>query len=58
MSANLIAPEALKGIKPYVTLASQLDQRNEKTIAYYCKFQLLLFICLLNSKLDNFLFKK
>jgi vacuolar protein sorting-associated protein VTA1 len=30
-------PEVLKNLKPYLTLATQLDQRNEKNIAYYCR---------------------
>lgn len=29
-------PDTLKQTKPYVTLASQLDQKNEKAVAYYC----------------------
>lgn len=38
MSANnLVAPDALKAIKPYLTLAIQLDQKNEKAVAYYCE---------------------
>lgn len=35
--ANLITPEALKAVKPYLTLASQLEQKNEKAVAYYCR---------------------
>ncbi len=35
---NLAPPDALKAIKPYLTLASQLEAKNDKVIAYYCKF--------------------
>ena len=38
MANNLVPPDALKAIKPYLTLASQLDAKNDKVIAYYCKF--------------------
>ena len=31
-------PDQLKQIKPYITLASQLEQKNEKAVAYYCRF--------------------
>ena len=36
--ANNVAPlpDALKNLKPYLTLATQLEQRNDKNIAYYC----------------------
>ncbi len=34
----LVPPEALKALKPYVTLSSQLDARNDKIISYYCNF--------------------
>lgn len=37
MAANLVPPEALKQVKPYVTLASQLEQRNENAVAFYCR---------------------
>lgn len=33
----MVLPDALKAIKPYITLAGQLDQRNEKFVAYYCR---------------------
>nr|BAJ95457.1 predicted protein [Hordeum vulgare subsp. vulgare] len=36
-AANLQPPEALKQLKPYLTLATQLDQRDEKIVAYYCR---------------------
>lgn len=39
MASNLVPPEALKSIKPYLTLASQLEVKGEKIIAYYCKNQ-------------------
>lgn len=37
--ANNVAPlpDALKNLKPYLTLATQLEQRNDKNIAYYCR---------------------
>lgn len=31
------APEALKQIKPYITLATQHEQRGEIVVAYYCR---------------------
>jgi hypothetical protein len=34
---NIAPPDALKAIKPYLTLATQLDAKNDKVIAYYCK---------------------
>ena len=37
MAANSQPPEAFKQIKPYLTLATQLDQRDEKIVAYYCR---------------------
>ncbi|RNA12143.1 vacuolar sorting-associated VTA1 -like protein [Brachionus plicatilis] len=37
MSSNLNVPEALKQLRPYLTLAGQLDQKNEVCIAYYCR---------------------
>lgn len=37
MAASLGPPDALKQIKPYVTLATQLEQKNEKVVAYYCR---------------------
>ena len=44
MSANnLVAPDALKAIKPYLTLATQIDQKNEKAVAYYCKERKITF---------------
>lgn len=33
---SIVPPEALKQTKPYITLASQLEQKNEKAVAYYC----------------------
>ena len=36
MASNIV-PDLLKQIKPYLTLATQLDQKNEKCIAYYCR---------------------
>jgi len=37
MSAILQVPDVLKSLKPYLTLSSQLDQRNERNIAYYTR---------------------
>ncbi|CAF0789332.1 unnamed protein product [Brachionus calyciflorus] len=34
---NLVPPEALKQIKPYMTLALQLEQKNERCVGYYCR---------------------
>lgn len=36
---NLVPPESLKQIKPYLTLATQLELKNEKAVAYYCKLK-------------------
>jgi len=41
MAAALITPDALKQIKPYTTLATQLEQKNEKAVAYYCRLYAL-----------------
>ncbi len=46
---NLVPPEALKQLKPYITLASQLDQKNEPSVAYYCNLTFIKF------KFGNFL---
>ena len=37
MAGALNLPDALKQVKPYLTLATQLEQKNEKNVAYYCK---------------------
>lgn len=37
----LVIPDALKQIKPYTTLATQLEQKNEKAVAYYCRLYAL-----------------
>ena len=37
MANNLAPPESLKAIKPYMTLATQLEAKNEKVVAYYCR---------------------
>lgn len=37
MASNLNVPESLKQIRPYLTLAGQLDQKNELCIGYYCR---------------------
>jgi vacuolar protein sorting-associated protein VTA1 len=37
MAESLVVPEALKAIKPYMTLSTQLEQRGEKIVAYYCR---------------------
>lgn len=36
-AANMQPPDALKALRPYMTLATQLDQRDERVIAYYCR---------------------
>ena len=36
-AANLQPPESLKPLRPYMTLATQLDQRDERVVAYYCR---------------------
>jgi hypothetical protein len=36
MANTLMIPDSLKQVKPYLTLATQLDQKNEKFVAYYC----------------------
>lgn len=41
MASASAIPETLKQAKPYITLATQLDQRNEKFVAYYCKLYAL-----------------
>lgn len=41
MAAALVTPDALKQIKPYTTLATQLEQKNEKAVAYYCRLYAL-----------------
>jgi len=41
---NLVPPEALKQLKPYITLASQLDQKNETSVAYYCNSAYILIL--------------
>jgi len=38
---SIVPPEALKQTKPYITLASQLEQKNEKAVAYYCRLYAL-----------------
>lgn len=38
---KLEIPDALKPIKPYMTLGVQLDQRNEGIVAYYCRLYAL-----------------
>jgi hypothetical protein len=32
-----LPPDGLKAIKPFIILANQLEQKNEKAVAYYCK---------------------
>lgn len=39
--STLVPPELLKQVKPYLTLATQLDQKGEKAVAYYCRFYAL-----------------
>lgn len=41
MASALIIPDLLKQIKPYMTLSSQLEQRNEHIVAYYCRLYAL-----------------
>jgi hypothetical protein len=43
-NAVLVLPDAFKSIKPYITLADQLEQKNERAISYYCMFFLLEFL--------------
>lgn len=37
--AAIVVPDALKQIKPYVTLATQLEAKNDKIAAYYCNYK-------------------
>ena len=46
----LVIPDALKQIKPYTTLATQLEQKNEKAVAYYC-----LYFYFANKNFNSFL---
>jgi len=41
MAGALNLPDALKQVKPYLTLATQLEQKNEKNVAYYCRLYAL-----------------
>lgn len=41
MSSTLVIPETLKAVKPYITLATQLDQRGEKFVPYYVRLYAL-----------------
>ena len=38
MAANTgsTLPDVFKPVKPYITLADQLEQKNERAISYYC----------------------
>jgi hypothetical protein len=47
MAAALVTPDALKQIKPYTTLATQLEQKNEKAVAYYCLYLIAKFLSVL-----------
>jgi hypothetical protein len=46
-------PEVLKNLKPYLTLAIQLDQRNEKNIAYYSRLYAVQIGMLTNKTLPE-----
>lgn len=41
MASALVIPEALKAVKPYITLAGQLDQRGERFVPYYVRLYAL-----------------
>jgi hypothetical protein len=36
MASNAGLPDVFKPVKPYITLADQLEQKNERAISYYC----------------------
>jgi hypothetical protein len=36
MASNIIVPDVLKQIKPYMTIGDQLDQKGDRVAAYYC----------------------
>lgn len=37
MASPIVIPELLKQVKPYLTLAAQLEGKNERVVGYYCK---------------------
>lgn len=37
MTSNLVIPPLLKAVKPYITLAGQLEQKDDAFVAYYMK---------------------
>jgi vacuolar protein sorting-associated protein VTA1 len=41
MASNFVVPDTLKQVKPYMTLADQLDQKGDRTAAYYCRLHAL-----------------
>jgi hypothetical protein len=41
MASALVIPDTLKAVKPYMTLAAQLDQRGEKVVPYYVRLYAL-----------------
>ena len=38
MASPMIIPDSLKQVKPYLTLAAQLEAKNDRVVGYYCKF--------------------
>ena len=43
MASNLVIPDVLKQIKPYMTLGDQLEQKGDRTAAYYCIAIIIIF---------------